>query len=90
MIYQDFQILVDKNNNIRASCEQGEVRSELRWERNQIQLTLQLIEEKRTNSELLKALGSQLYRAIFPDKVNARFHAAFAKRMPKAYRSSTR
>ena len=78
MIYQDFQILVDKNNNIRASSEQGEVGSELRWEKNQIKLTLQLIDSRQTNSELLKALGSQLYRAIFPDKINARFHATIA------------
>jgi len=78
MIYQDFQILVDKNNNIRASSEQGEVLSELRWEKNQIKLTLKLIDSGQTNSELLKALGSQLYQAIFPDKINARFHATIA------------
>ncbi|MEM7554815.1 MAG: AAA-like domain-containing protein [Cyanobacteria bacterium P01_A01_bin.84] len=78
MNYQDFQIIVDKNNNIRASSEQGEVSSELRWEKNQMNLTLQLIDSGQTNSELLKALGNQLYQAIFPDKINARFHAAMA------------
>lgn len=78
MNYQDFQIFVDKNNNIRASSEQGEVSSELRWDNNQIQLSLQLIESGATNSQLLKSLGSQLYQALFPDKINARFHAAIA------------
>ena len=78
MNYQDFQIIVDKNNHIRASSEQGEISGELRWEKNQIKLTLELIDSGKTNSELLKALGSQLYRAIFPDKINARFHAAIA------------
>ncbi|MGB3653705.1 MAG: AAA-like domain-containing protein, partial [Rivularia sp. (in: cyanobacteria)] len=78
MNYQDFQILVDKNNNIRASSQQGEVSGELRWERNQIKLSLQLIDSAQTNSELFKALGSQLYQALFPDKINARFHATIA------------
>ena len=78
MNYQDFQILVDKNKNIRASSEQGEISGELRWEKNQIKLTLQLIDSGKTNRELLKALGTQLYRAIFPSKINARFHAAIA------------
>ncbi|MGB6300041.1 MAG: AAA-like domain-containing protein [Rivularia sp. (in: cyanobacteria)] len=78
MNYQDFQILVDNNNNIRASSEQGEVSGELRWERNQIKLSLQLIDSAQTNSELFKALGSQLYQALFPDKINARFHATIA------------
>ncbi len=78
MNYQDFQIIVDKNHYIRASSEQGEVSSELRWDRNQIKLTLKLIDSGNTNSELLKALGSQLYQALFPDKINARFHATIA------------
>ena len=78
MNYQDFQILVDKNKNIRASSEQGEISGELHWEKNQIKLTLQLIDSGKTNRELLKALGTQLYRAIFPSKINARFHAAIA------------
>ena len=78
MNYQDFQILVDKNNNIRASSEQGEISGELRWEKNQFDLSLQLIESKQTNSKLLKALGSQLYKALFPDKINALFHATMA------------
>ncbi|MCJ8279578.1 MAG: AAA-like domain-containing protein [Rivularia sp. ALOHA_DT_140] len=78
MNYQDFQIIVDKSNNIRASSEQGEVSGELRWKKNEIKLTLKLIESNQTNSELFKALGSQLYQAIFPDKINARFHATLA------------
>ncbi|BAY87061.1 hypothetical protein NIES267_65720 [Calothrix parasitica NIES-267] len=78
MNYQDFRIIVDRNNNIRASSEQGEVSSELRWEQNQINLTLQLIESGQTNHELFKALGSQLYQALFPDKINARFQATIA------------
>ena len=78
MNYQDFQIIIDRNNYIRASSEQGEVSSELRWEQNPINLTLQLIESGQTNRELFKALGGQLYQTLFPDKINARFQATIA------------
>ncbi|WP_414622355.1 AAA-like domain-containing protein [Calothrix sp. CCY 0018] len=78
MNYQDFQILVDKNHHIRASSEQGEVSGELSWSINQIKLSLQLIDSGQTNTELLKELGSKLYQALFPDKINARFHATIA------------
>ncbi len=85
MKYQDFQILVDKNNNIRASSEQGEISGELRLERNEINLALKLIQSKQTDSELLKALGSKLYKALFPDKINARFHATMAGAQENQY-----
>ncbi|MDJ0798240.1 MAG: CHAT domain-containing protein [Calothrix sp. MO_167.B12] len=78
MKYQDFQILVDHNHNIRVSSEQGEVSGELHLSKNQINLTLKLIESQQTNSELLKALGGELYQALFPNQINARFHATMA------------
>ena len=78
MNYQDFQILVSKNKNIRASSEQGEVTSELLLDTNKINLTLKLIEQNQTNPELLKALGNELYQALFPNQINARFHATMA------------
>lgn len=76
--YHDFQILVDKNNNIRSSSEQGEGSGELRLETNQIKLTLQLIESRSTNTELLKSLGNQLYQALFPKEIHGRFQATIA------------
>ena len=78
MNYQDFQILVSKNKNIRASSEQGEVTSELLLDTNKINLTLKLIEQNQTDTELLKALGNELYQALFPNQINARFHATMA------------
>ena len=78
MEYQDFQILVDKNHNIRASSEQGEVSGDLRLEKNEIDLTLGLIESKQTNSQLLKALGGKLYQALFPKEIDKRFQATIA------------
>ncbi|MBW4599876.1 MAG: CHAT domain-containing protein [Calothrix sp. FI2-JRJ7] len=76
--YQDFQILVDKNNNIRASSEQGEVSDELRLNKNDIDLALELIGSNKTNTNLLKRLGNQLYQVLFPNQINARFHATMA------------
>ncbi len=76
--YQDFQILVSKNQTIRASSEQGEVTSELLLDTNKINLTLKLIEQNQTDTELLKALGNELYQALFPNQINARFHATMA------------
>ncbi|MDY6899268.1 MAG: CHAT domain-containing protein [Cyanobacteriota bacterium] len=76
--YQDFQILVDQNHNIRASSEQGDESGKLNLDTNKIDLTLQLIESKQTNSGLLKALGQELYQALFPNNINARFHATMA------------
>ncbi len=78
MKYQDFQILVDKNHQIRTSSEQGDASSELRLDMNEIELTLELIEFNRTNDKLLKKLGTQLYKALFPNQINARFHATMA------------
>ena len=76
--YQDFQILVSENKNIRASSEQGEVRSELFLDRNKINLTLKLIERNQTDIDLLKGLGDELYQALFPNQINAQFRATMA------------
>ncbi|WP_200817526.1 hypothetical protein, partial [Calothrix rhizosoleniae] len=76
--YQDFQILVRENKNIRASSEQGEISGELRLERNKINLALKLIEQNQTDADLLKALGDELYQALFPNQINARFQATIA------------
>ncbi len=79
MKYQDFQILVDKNNQIRASStKEGEALSEFRLDMNEIELALELIELNKTNDKLLKRLGNQLYQALFPNQINARFHATMA------------
>ncbi|MGB3756914.1 MAG: CHAT domain-containing protein [Rivularia sp. (in: cyanobacteria)] len=76
--YQDFQILVDKNNNIRASSEQGEVSGKLQLNQRIIKPILNLIELREANKDLHKDLGNELYKALFPDQVNARFHATMA------------
>ncbi|MDY6896522.1 MAG: COR domain-containing protein, partial [Cyanobacteriota bacterium] len=78
MDYQDFQLLVDKNNNIRASSEQGDESGTLNLDINKINLSLKLIESTQTNNELLKALGNELYQALFPNDINAQFKATFA------------
>lgn len=83
--YQDFQILVDRNNNIRASSEQGEVSSELSLEMDNIELELELIESNNKNDKLVKRLGKKLYEALFPNQINARFHATIASTQANEY-----
>ncbi len=78
MKYQDFKILVSENKRIRASSEQGEVSSELLLDMDRINRTLKLIQQNQTDADLLKVLGNELYQALFPNQINARFHATMA------------
>ena len=72
--YQDFQIRVDENNKIRVSSSQGDTSGELSLDMNEISSKLKSIESENINSDLLKALGNQLYQALFPNQINALFH----------------
>ena len=78
MSYQDFQVLVTADRKIRASSEQGDVLGELRLDVDKIQLALELIGEGRTNASLLKGLGDELYRALFPEKIYGHWRATQA------------
>ena len=49
--YQDFQILVDKNNNIRASSSQGEIAGELQLNKRIIKPILNLIDQHLNKSK---------------------------------------
>nr|WP_082650734.1 COR domain-containing protein [Mastigocoleus testarum] len=73
--YQDFEIIVDRNKNIRASSDQGEVSGQLLLKMDDIELELELIEYNNKNDKLLKKLGKKLYQALFPNDVNAQFRA---------------
>ncbi|MDJ0798901.1 MAG: AAA-like domain-containing protein [Calothrix sp. MO_167.B12] len=78
MNYQDFQILVNENQRIRASSEQGDISGELRLDMDRTKQTLRLIEHQVKDGELLKGLGYELYQALFPNEINARFQATIA------------
>ncbi len=86
MNYQYFQILVDINNNIRASSENGENSGKLSLEMNDIELAIELIESNKTNDKLIKNLGKKLYQALFPNKINALFHSTIAGAATKKVR----
>ena len=73
--YQDFEIIVDRNKNIRASSDQGEISGELHLQIDDIELELELIESNNKNDKLLKRLGKKLYQALFPNDINAQFRA---------------
>ncbi|MDF5726161.1 MAG: COR domain-containing protein [Rhizonema sp. PD37] len=78
MNYQDFQVLVTKDEKIRVSSEQGEERGELRLDLNEIKLALQLIDLGQTNKDLLKGLGGKLYQALFPMNIYSQLKATIA------------
>ena len=78
MNYYDFQVLVTDNRKIRASSDQGEESGEFRLEMNEIELTLELIEQNKTNTKLLKRLGNQLYQALFPTNIHGQLRATIA------------
>jgi Leucine-rich repeat (LRR) protein/GTPase SAR1 family protein/CHAT domain-containing protein len=76
--YHDFQILVTADRKIRASSEQGDEWGEFRLEINRIKLTLKLIESRQTDTDLLKALGGELYQALFPIDIRGQLRATIA------------
>ncbi|MDF5731224.1 MAG: COR domain-containing protein, partial [Rhizonema sp. PD38] len=78
MNYQDFQVLVTKDDKIRVDSEQGEEWGELRLDLNEIKLALQLIDLGQTNKDFLKRLGSKLYQALFPSKIHGQLRATMA------------
>jgi len=69
---------VNQNQQIRASSEQGEVSGELRLDMDRTKQTLRLINHQVKDGELLKGLGDELYQALSPNEINARFQAAIA------------
>ncbi|MDZ8052954.1 MAG: COR domain-containing protein, partial [Aulosira sp. ZfuCHP01] len=76
--YHDFQILVTADRKIRASSEQGDEWGELRLEMNRIKLSLKLIDSRQTDTDLLKALGGELYQALFPIDIRGQLRATIA------------
>lgn len=78
MNYQDFQILVTPDRKIRASSEQGDKWGEIQLDMNDIELMGELLEARKTNAKLLKSFGGKLYRTLFPNDINAHWHATKA------------
>jgi hypothetical protein len=78
MDYRDFELLVTADGKIRAESDQGEVRDELYLELSEIALSLRLIDRRRTNTELLKGLGTRLYQALLPAAIHAHLRATAA------------
>ncbi|WP_086688381.1 COR domain-containing protein, partial [Nostoc sp. T09] len=85
MNYHDFQILVTADRKIRASSEQGDEWGELRLEINRIKLSLKLIESRQTDTDLLKAIGGELYQALFPTKIHGQLRATMAGAQANGY-----
>lgn len=77
--YDDFRLLVTEDGRIRAYSEEGEASADILLEMNEIRLALELVDQTQTNADLLKTLGSKLYRSLFPSRIGGRFSAARAR-----------
>jgi hypothetical protein len=78
MDYHDLSIRVQKNGDVLAISDQGgDSHGKLNLDRNAIDLALQLIEEDKTNEDLLKRVGSTLYNALFDINLSKQFSATF-------------
>lgn len=83
--YHDFQIFVTKDSKIRVDSEQGDEWDEFRLNMNKIELTLSLIKSRKTNTDLLKGLGNELYQALFPKKIYGQLRATMAGAQANGY-----
>jgi hypothetical protein len=76
--YYDFEVLVRSDNKILAFSQQGEESGKLELDMNEIGIALQLIEQGNTNPQLFKDLGTTLYSALFPSKIDGHLRATRA------------
>lgn len=77
MNYDDFMIRVS-SNDILASSIQGEHHGKFDLDLNEINLSMNLVEENRSNLKLLESLGERLFHALFPTEIFGQFKATMA------------
>jgi CheY-like chemotaxis protein len=72
--YLDFNLYVGPGGYIQAHSDQGERVATISLDvPNEINLTVSLIEERKTNERLLKQFGMRLYDLIFPAPIHTHF-----------------
>lgn len=80
--YTDFEIELRADGTIDAHCDTvGDAQAVFELDDDAIGLALQLVAAEpggQTNAELLKSLGTRLYRALIPPPIDARFQSALA------------
>ncbi len=73
--YTDFDLHIGPDGHITAHSNEGERTAEISVAvPDDVELTLDLIEGNKTNENLLKNLGKQLYKIIFPASVHTHFN----------------
>ena len=73
--YEDFQVLITPERRIRASSKYGDVWGEFRLVRGAIEPTLNQIEQERTDTDMLRNLGSMLFQALFRSTIHGLWSA---------------
>ncbi|MGK7898771.1 MAG: CHAT domain-containing protein [Xenococcus sp. (in: cyanobacteria)] len=76
--YKDFEMLITNDCNIRASSDRGEERGEFLLDMSEIELAIELIEERKTKIKFLKSFGSKLYQALFPTNIHGHLQGTIA------------
>lgn len=73
--YHDFELQIAPNGHVVARTSEGEAVAVISTQPPEdIQLALKLIENRATNTELLKQLGRSLYSWLFPPPIHTHFH----------------
>jgi hypothetical protein len=69
--YKDFDLHIGQDGYVRAHSEQGERIARISiLVTDDMQFTLELIEDDRTREKLLREFGKQLYKLLFPNPIH--------------------
>lgn len=81
MSYHDFELLITDTHTVRATSPQGQEVGQWHLEFDKVRPTLQRIEKRDTNEDMLKELGIEFYQALFPSPIDAHLRATEAVAM---------
>ena len=72
--YVDFDLHIAPDGHVTATSSQGQVTANISTQTpNVIQLSLNLIENRQTNANLLKQVGQEFYNWLFPGDLHTHF-----------------
>jgi serine/threonine protein kinase len=84
--YVDFDLHIAPNGHATANSPEGQATADISTQvPNAIRLSLNLIEKRQTNADLLKQVGQELYGWLFPGDIHTHLHQTEARaRLEKA------
>ncbi len=78
--YIDFDLHIAPNGHAVANSPEGQATANISTELpNHIRLSLKLIEKRAADADLLKDVGQELYRWLFPGDIHTHFHQTEAR-----------